>query len=175
MSALAFQVTSNSIVCSTACWHHQQRKQQRLNIAGHLWEESTCTSWFSQTTSNSENVSMSLRRHEPVILALIWYQYLAGPAVTGLIIGLRPANEIRRYKVTPSLIWLDANLESALCKPSNYVKLSLWESEPAIDKAVNWLRATSFSNIVYLIFVSRYFRHEIWFKRQSQSKALIEL
>ena len=30
-----------------------------------------------------------------------------------LILGLRPANERRRYKVTPSH-WLGANLESAL-------------------------------------------------------------
>ena len=33
--------------------------------------------------------------------------------IAGLILGLRPANERRRYKVTPSH-WLGANLESAL-------------------------------------------------------------
>ena len=33
---------------------------------------------------------------------------------TRVILGLRPANERRRYKVTPSLIGR-ANLESALC------------------------------------------------------------
>ena len=34
--------------------------------------------------------------------------------ITGLILGLRPANERRRYKVTSSLIGWGANLDSAL-------------------------------------------------------------
>ena len=45
----------------------------------------------------------------------------------GLILGLHPANERRRYKVTPSLICWTANLESALqgefrriCRPSDH-------------------------------------------------------
>ena len=38
----------------------------------------------------------------------------SGFIVAGLILGLRPASERRRYKVTPSLIDLGANLESAL-------------------------------------------------------------
>ena len=33
--------------------------------------------------------------------------------ITGLILGLHPVNERRRYKVTPSH-WLGANLDSAL-------------------------------------------------------------
>ena len=33
----------------------------------------------------------------------IWF-YIEGLALAGLILGLPPANERRRYKVTPSLI-----------------------------------------------------------------------
>ena len=33
-----------------------------------------------------------------------WFVQSPGDIVTGLILGLRPANERRRYKVTPSSI-----------------------------------------------------------------------
>ena len=35
-------------------------------------------------------------------------------SIAGLILGLRPANERRRYKATASLIGMGTNLESAL-------------------------------------------------------------
>ena len=41
----------------------------------------------------------------------IWYYRLY---LAGLILGLRPANERRCYKVTPIFHWLGPNLESAL-------------------------------------------------------------
>ena len=44
--------------------------------------------------------------------------WLSPQDYTGLILGLRPANERRRYKVTPSLISWAQNLHSALLQPS---------------------------------------------------------
>ena len=46
---------------------------------------------------------------------------LSGPHTTGLILGLQPTNERRRYKVTSSLIGWAANQESPLYE--NYVYL----------------------------------------------------
>ena len=73
--------------------------------------------------------------------------------VSGLILGLRPANERRRYKVTPSH-WLGANLESALCflcllaldwhvapcccRSRMQVPCTVWPLEPRSSSAVAW-------------------------------------
>ena len=55
--------------------------------------------------------------------------------VSGLILGLRPANERRRYKVTPSLIvGLGASLESALClRSSPATAVSILSNATRID------------------------------------------
>ena len=42
---------------------------------------------------------------------------------SGLILGLRPANESRRYKSNAASQWLGTNLESALSPPCHHLHL----------------------------------------------------
>ena len=54
-------------------------------------------------------------------LSWFWQNDTDYVSITGLILGLHPANERRRYKVTPSLIdWAQTDNQSCIipCKPS---------------------------------------------------------
>ena len=106
MSAVASQITINSIVFSTACSRQQWRKKSKVFITGPLWENPPGTGWFpSQMASNVENIYMPWCRHDTGGLLLCFYfPTHIWEIPTVLILGLHPANERWRYKVTPSLI-----------------------------------------------------------------------
>ena len=76
MSAIASQITSLTIVYSTVYPDADQRNHQSSASLAFV-------RFPVQMTSNAETVSIWWRHH---------------------VLGLRPANERRRYKVTPSLI-----------------------------------------------------------------------
>ena len=53
--------------------------------------------------------------------------------ITGLILGLHPANERRHYKVTPSLIgWAQTSVESASPRPSFFINYNTRNAQTTI-------------------------------------------
>ena len=89
-----------------------------FRITGHSWWESTgdrrcpLIKFLAWTNSWTNRIAGDIRRYDIHMTSRIT---CVQPYMSGLIPVLRPANERRRYKVTPPLYhWLGANLESAL-------------------------------------------------------------
>ena len=93
MGAIASQITSLTIVYSTVYSDADQRKHQSSGSLPFVWG---IHQWPlnspAQMASNMENVFIWWRHHV--------YKRMC----SGLILGLCPANEWCRYKVTPSIL-----------------------------------------------------------------------
>ena len=75
-------------------------KKFKTHVYMDYWLDTLChihQGQFTATASSLRESKDCLRASEAVLINMAQY-------ITGLILGLRPANERRRYKVTPSLI-----------------------------------------------------------------------
>ena len=65
MSAIAFQITGVSIVCSIVCLRRRSKKTSKLRVTGLCEENPLVTGGFpSQRASNAENVPIWWRHHD---------------------------------------------------------------------------------------------------------------
>ena len=72
MSALAFQITSVSIVCSTVCSCTDQRKHQSSASLAFEWNSPVTGGFPSQRSSNAENNSIWWRHHVLCLLPIVF-------------------------------------------------------------------------------------------------------
>ena len=100
--------TSSICICNTMVADDQAMKGARISAAAMVRDLSAQTIYGFNIKSVNTQVGAHVRNKKP-----LWPQYvspwLAGYVdqaayIVRLILGLRPANERRRYKVTPSLI-----------------------------------------------------------------------
>ena len=84
-------------------FRRRSKKTSKLSVTGLCAGNSPVTGEFpTQMASNAENASIWWRHHDSTELP--WNSIRRAVAMSGLILGLHPANERRRHKVTPSLI-----------------------------------------------------------------------